>query len=70
MKESLILGIMCVIAFITLFFLFETSKEDYYIVRDNCLYHFTQRYNGTNIESHYTKVTCDTLEFKNYVIKK
>ena len=57
------------LVFILLFLLVEVSHKDYYVIRDNCLYHFTQEFNGVNIDGNYTLVTCNKEEFKNYAIK-
>ena len=60
----IIAGVLCIWA------VAEMSSKDKYVMRDGCLYHFTQEYNGVSVDGNYTKVTCDPLEFEKYHIEK
>ncbi len=59
--------IVCVLC---LWFIITASHEDKYVMRDGCVYHFTQDWNGISVDGNYTKVTCDSTKFHKYRITK
>ena len=66
MKEgiiSLIVAVLCLLALI------EFSREDKYIMRDECVFHETREWTGDGISVNYTPVTCDTAKFYKYHIE-